>query len=381
MSQEQYYKQLVQRYLEKKLTDEELEVFAVLLTENKLDEYMLEAMDQDTNLDVFAESNDRKPRRIFLHVARIAAAAVVVLMVGFGLYFYTKDSASEKYAHVGKANVNKQHIAPGGNKAVLTLSNGQKLLLDNEKEGVLAMQNSVNVSKAKDGLVIYDVNNQDANATGLRDDFNVIETPKGGQYQVVLPDGSKAWLNAASRIKFPLRFSAQERKVEVIGEVYFEVRKDKKRPFRVAFHNQVVEVLGTHFNVNAYDDESQMRTTLLEGSVKVTNGTSLRYVVLKPGQQAVVDKVDPSIKVRDADVEATVAWKDGYFHFNRVDIKSMMRQISRWYNIDVEYRGVIPPEEFVGKISRNEDLSQVLRILKIGEVNFRLEGRKIIIEK
>lgn len=374
--EEQYYRQLVQRYIAKKLTDDELEVFIHLMNENKLDKYMLEEMEKDVFTENETNPEESQPVRFIPLSVRIAAAAAILVFISIGLYFYNKQANDNNI----KVAIKQSHdINPGGHKAILTLANGKKVILSDQKTGQLATQNSITINKEKDGLLIYDASGSIIHSGSDEIAFNTIETPRGGQYQIILPDGSKAWLNAASSIRFPVMFKGNERKVEITGEVYFEVSHNKKMPFRVVSSDQVIEVLGTHFNINAYDDELVSKTTLLEGSVKVYSANLRESRLLYPGQQSVVSQ--SGIKVQRADIEEATAWKNGYFKFTRVNIQTLMRQISRWYDVDVEYEGSIPDDEFVGKIKRSEKVSEVLRILKLGKVDFRLEGRKIIVGK
>jgi len=201
----------------------------------------------------------------------------------------------------------------------------------------------------------------------------------GGEYQVVLADGTKVWLNALSSIRFPTSFKGSERKVEITGEAYFEVAKNARMPFRVIGGSQTVEVLGTHFNINAYPDESAVATTLLEGSVKVAMHDG-QAKVLKPGEQALIFKENNSFRVKEVDAEDAVAWKNGYFQFNDDDLKTIMNQLSRWYNVEIVYQQANLDQKFGGTISRSKNLSQVLRILELtGNVRFRVEGRRITV--
>ncbi len=323
--------------------------------------------------------------RIRWNYFRITAAAAAVLILGsFIYYFYSGLTLTGKQEP--KVAVHKQHdIAPGSNKAVLTLANGSTIVLDNAKNGVLAKQGSAEIHKTADGKVIIEAlrsgyNEQQSIASTQ---LNTISTPRGGQYQLTLPDGSEVWLNSASSIRFPTAFKGNERKVEITGEAYFEITKNKSKPFLVVSARQTVEVLGTHFNVNAYEDEDGTKTTLLEGSVRVSPGAGgskdqSRSVTIKPGEQARLK--GQALLVVNADPEGAVAWKNGYFKFDRENVQSVMRQISRWYDVDVEYRGKIPEDELVGKIKRTVSVSGVLRILELGNVNCWVEGRKIIVK-
>jgi ferric-dicitrate binding protein FerR (iron transport regulator) len=213
--------------------------------------------------------------------------------------------------------------------------------------------------------------------------YNTIATPRGGEYQIELSDGTKVWLNAASSLKFPAAFTGDERNVMLTGEAYFEVAKNAKMLFNVTVNGLRVDVLGTHFNVNAYSDENVIATTLLEGAVKVTSqviaGTPSRSLTMKPGQQANVTGAGRMSLVKDADVEKAVAWKNGQFQFDNEDIATIMRQISRWYDVDVLYQGAVPKRFFTGKISRRSNASQVIDMLEFAGVNLKLVGRNIVV--
>jgi len=267
----------------------------------------------------------------------------------------------------------KQDLSPGGNKATLTLSDGSTLVLNNLKDGDLSRQAGAQITK-RDSLLSYKATTKNISQTA----YNIITIPKGGQYQLVLADGTKVWLNAASSLKFPIAFTGNERTVELTGEAYFEVAKDATKPFNVKTATQTIRVLGTHFNVNAYADEETVKTTLLEGSVKVSSSTN--QLVIKPGQQSVMNNSGAYEVINDADIDEITAWKNGMFQFNDASIQTIMRQISRWYNVDVEFKGPIPASTYHGKISRNSNASQVLKILELSGINFTIEGRKIIVK-
>jgi ferric-dicitrate binding protein FerR (iron transport regulator) len=207
--------------------------------------------------------------------------------------------------------------------------------------------------------------------------YNTISTPRGGQYELMLSDGSKVWLNAASSLRFSASFVGKERKVELLGEAYFEVAKNAAMPFKVKVHGMEVEVLGTHFNINSYDNESMIRTTLLEGSVKINKNNSSS--LLKPGQQAQMNKAGEIKIINNVDVEEAIAWKEGKFQFDKADIHDIMRQLARWYDVDVEYKGTVS-SHFGGTISRDVNLSQVLNMLHLtGEVNFQIQDKKVLV--
>lgn len=312
----------------------------------------------------------------------IATAAAVLLIVGLGIFFYISYFAPRRADGKDSTKDLVNDLMPGGNKAYLTLANGQKLSLTDVANGTLAKESGVEISKTADGQVIYTLHHVKGGTTAT----NTIETPNGGQYQVCLPDGSKVWLNAASKLIYPVSFATQkERKVTLSGEAYFEITKDKQHPFHVKTANQEIKVLGTHFNVNGYSDEGSIRTTLLEGSVRVLagNGSGVQHqdadgVVLKPGQQSILKA--GKINVTKVDTEEAIAWKQGVFNFNNEDIFSIMRKLARWYNIEVIYEGRVPDVRFGAEISRSRSLAQVLKILEKTEgVKFKIEGRRVTV--
>lgn len=304
-------------------------------------------------------------------------AASVALLIGFSFFGWLQYNANLKRTENRIVEVKsfEQHdVLPGGDKAVLTLDDGSKVVLDNSANGSLGKQGETDIRKTQSGKVIYE-GGQVAIAKPM---YNTLTTPKGGQYQVVLSDGTKVWLNAASSLRFPTAFTGNERRVEMTGEVYFEVAKNAKMPFKVITQGQEVEVLGTHFNVMAFQNEKFIKTTLLEGSVKVSNNE--KTAVLQPGQQSKVG-VNSNIfrTVSDVNIEEELAWKNGFFQFNDASLEQVMRQIERWYDVDIEYVGKISNEHFTGKLPRNTNLSNVLKILSMSEVEFKIEGKKIII--
>lgn len=306
----------------------------------------------------------------------ISAAAAILIITGVGLFYYPQKTISNHTAN----HIIKNDIVPGGNKAILTLASGKKISLTDADNGTLAEQAGVQITKTADGQLVYTILADPQLNSNAKDHYNTIETPNGGQYRVRLPDGSNVWLNAGSKLTYPSSFTARKnRRVDLIGEAYFEVARDKSHPFIVKTIQQEVEVLGTHFNINSYNDESAVKTTLLEGSVKVTgiNGTGK---VLKPGQQS--DLTANNIKIKNIDTELAVAWKNNLFIFESDDIRYIMRMIARWYNVEVEYVGEIPDDKFGGAVSRFENVSEVLKSLEsTGRVKFKLEGRRILVTK
>ncbi len=258
---------------------------------------------------------------------------------------------------------------------MLTTSDGSTIVLDSIQNGTITHKGATQITK-QGGMLIYNVSSstgQDAPVV-----YNTLTTPKGGQYQVVLPDGSKVWLNAASSLHFPSAFPGRERVVELTGEAYFEVVKNKKKPFHVRVGNMSVNVLGTHFNVNAYPDENSIKTSLLEGSVKIVTGKASG--ILRPGEQAVLNNQGDKVDINDANLDDVMAWKNGLFQFDGAGITSIMKEIGRWYNVQIVYNGKIPERRFDGKISRNAQLSEVLRILELSNVKFSVVGNSIIVQ-
>ncbi|WP_316838288.1 FecR family protein [Pedobacter nutrimenti] len=302
---------------------------------------------------------------------QLTIAASVLLVCAAGLYFYKRPEQNiGQRAEVASVT----DVKPGGDRAKLTLSNGKTIDLDEAANGILAQQSGISITKTTSGQLIYRVKTADLSS---KMSYNVISTPKGGQYQIILPDGSKVWLNSASALKFPTAFKDKERRVELHGEGYFEVAKNQNKPFIVQAPGTTVRVLGTHFNVMAYEDEKEVRTTLLEGAVQLKSKTA--SVILKPGQQGLLLGNIGSIQVQDADLESVMAWRNGYFIFDRANLPELMRQISRWYNLEIVYEGPIGEHEFVGKIKRSSSLNTVLKVLENGGLNFKLEGKTLIV--
>lgn len=313
----------------------------------------------------------KKPK---LRLLKYASAAAVILCISAGLWLYLGQSKS-KQNHVQVAQV-KADIAPGSNKAILTLANGSQVVLDQVMaNGEVAKQAGMKITKTEANQLVY----AEANGSTQKEIvFNELRTPIGGQYSLVLADGTKVWLNAASSLRFPAEFKGNERKVKLSGEAYFEVAKNKKMPFKVEVNQNTIEVLGTHFNVMAYDNETAMATTLLEGSVMVSN--QYNAVLIKPNQQANLNKSNNKFQVTAVDATDAIAWKNGYFLFEDENIESIMRQLSRWYNVDVEYKGAVSKDALWGNVSRFKNISEVLKTLELTKtVHFKLEGRRVIV--
>jgi hypothetical protein len=304
-----------------------------------------------------------------------AIAATILVFFSISIYFYLNNQLNQPQS---VAQIIKQDIKPGGNKAILTLSNGQQIVLSDVKNGQLAQQGNIIIHKTKDGLVIYSSTSDTKQTTKANAiiAYNIISTPRGGQYQVILPDGSHVWLNAASSIKYPTTFAGNTRKVEITGEAYFEVAHNATKPFSVITNGQTVQVLGTHFNINAYDNEETIKTTLLEGSVRVMAKNNIR--VLKPGEQSKLSS-GGELKVNEANLAEAVAWKNGLFYFENSSLQNVMHQLARWYEVEIVYEGKIPDKTFTGKIHRDVNLSEVLEILKFTKVTIKVDGKKIIV--
>jgi ferric-dicitrate binding protein FerR (iron transport regulator) len=300
------------------------------------------------------------------------AAAVIVLMIGSVTFYFLILKKHENriinQPTLAKAN---NDVAPGRYRAKLTLADGSFIVLDSVMIGKLAQQGGTQVMN-KDGKLVYA--KQGVNGNEVL--YNTLTTSRGQMYPIVLSDNSHIWLNSESSIKYPVAFVGNERRVEITGEAYFEIEHDASKPFIVVVNGTEIKVLGTKFNVNAYKDEGAIRTTLLEGAVQVKKRN--QFIIIKPGEQAQVSGNTINI-INDVDVDDVIAWKNGLFAFNNDDTKTIMRQIGRWYDVDVTYRGVIPNRRFGGKISRGDNLSQVLQTLESNDVHFKLEGKTIIV--
>lgn len=361
---------LLDKYLQGKVNEEEEALVQYwLLRETE----KTESEEEDPNYpqnhiemwDTISKTINTKRIRLWPRIS-VAIAAMALLSMGVWLYTSRQEivEPSIQLAH-------QNDIAPGTNKATLTLSNGKTIQLSNAKTGVIIGADL----RYNDNTSLASVPNSNEN------EFTTVSTPRGGTYQIQLADGTKVWLNAASSLKFPSTFAnTAERKVELSGEGYFEVAKDKKHPFIVKNAGQDVKVLGTHFNINAYGDEENIKTTLLEGSVYVVNSLEKTGKTLIPGQQSIISGNTTSIK-NNIDLDEAVAWKNGYFNFNE-SLESIMNKVSRWYDVDVIYEVKPASDPFIAKISREKTLSALLNIIeKTGDVHFKIEGRRIIVTK
>jgi len=303
----------------------------------------------------------------------VAAASVIIVVVS-GAYFFSQEKKTE----TAKTPVNhpiKKDLPPGREGAALRLADGTIVVLDSAKNGNLAVQGGTKVVKLDNGQLAYRTDKGNISDAIL---YNELYTDRGRQFQVSLPDGSHVWLNASSSIRYPTSFTGKDRTVEITGEAYFEVAHDALHPFHVKVSGMDVQVLGTHFNINSYQDEGGTKTTLLEGKVKIINSSGV--VLLKPGQQAQATTGQLRV-VNDVDLETAVAWKNGYFNFKKESIQIIMRQLSRWYDVNIEYKDSIN-KKFYAEIPRSSNVSVVFEVLQAtGGIHFEIEGKKIIVTK
>ncbi len=384
---------LLESYISKTATEEEqqklMEFFVEAEEDTELKGYMQKIWEQfhseehSNHVDwnsMFENIMDQEKvvpvpvRRIYW--GQMAAAVAVVLLLSLGGYYYfNKNSEFQIAKSEGGKEINNHVVAPVGNKATLTLSDGSTIYLENAENGALAVQGGVTVEKSADGQIIY--SGKDTQAK-----MNTISVPKGSMpLRLQLADGSDVWLNVESSITYPTAFTGKTRKVQMTGEAYFEVAHNAAMPFVVSKNDVEVTVLGTHFNMNAYENEAAIHVTLLEGSVRVEKGHLSG--LLRPGQQAVVAPASSEkINVVKAEVDKVMAWKNGLFNFEGAHLDEVMRQLERWYNIEVIYENGVPDIEFMGKMSKNIDLNDMLEILKKTKVRLTLvDGRKLIVKK
>jgi transmembrane sensor len=388
------FKSLLDKYIVKACTEEEFrELFAYL----DLPEYRKDLEDlMDLNYRELVPSADaevvdwdemytsivdtpgkHRTRSIWTVLLPIAAAVVILLSVGL----FVLDNYQKTDQKVMLAKLERKDIEPGGNRAILTLANGSKIVLDGHHSGVLASEGGARISKTTDGKVRYDVSNiGDADVTDAdQNHINTLSTPRGGQYMVILPDRSKVWLNAESSISFPSVFSGTERLVSLSGEAYFEVYKDKEHPFKVKAGAAEVSVLGTHFNIMTYPEEPESEISLAEGSVRVDLGKNSRMLV--PGQQARYKRNSAQMVLKSVDMEEVLDWKNGFFMFDNTPVDQVMRQIQRWYNVEVVYEGSKPVVSITGIISRSNKISKILALIEeTGGVDFEIGEKQITVK-
>lgn len=324
------------------------------------------------------ESNIKSAGIRWLNPRRLTAIAASILVAGGALVWWSVNRNENSITEIAAKPVIQQNLQPASEGAILKLADGKEIILDQTKDGAIAQEGNTQITKSE-GLLSY--NGTDPSAKVL---YNTLSTPKGRIYKLSLPDGTRVWLNAASSIRFPTAFAGSERNVEVTGEVYFEIKKDVERPFLVkAGHQTTIEVLGTEFNVNAYQNEKILRTTLLTGAIRMQSqdqpGTS---VVLKPGQQAQwknIPAIQPFTVVQQVNIEKVMGWKNGYFSFDDLTLEELMREVERWYDVEVLYENGVPSKTFFGKVNRNLSLFDFMEGMKDWGVRLRLEGRKLIV--
>lgn len=398
---QQSLRELLEKYLSESLSSEEQTLFRKMLEEKGYEgelELLVEEYINDRQL--VGEEDDVLKKKSFARLEnemhRMAAktdtgsvikmkwfrkagwAAAVILLAGAGTWFWyqekekngtkTASLPADKAVPVAAAG-----IAPGGNKAILTLADGTKILLDSASNGTLASQGKTQILKTGNGELVYE-----GNGRSRENMINTISTPAGGQYQVVLPDGTKARLNAGSSITFPAAFNDRSREVSITGEVFLDVARNARQPFVVKANNTDITVLGTSFNINAYKEEPLIRTTLLEGSVMVNAGG--RPLTLKPGQQAAVSAGKSTVTlVEHPDMDKVLAWTNGLFNFEGSGLQEVMRQLEHWYDITVAYEGKLPAITFKGKMYRNVNLADVLEMLQEMGFQFKLEGKRLVV--
>lgn len=376
-----YIQALIQKSLDGSITHDEKAVLDEWFYTFSPEEAALlsEEMENDISERVKNRLNDyiayeRIVARYKKQSVLLKAAVVACIISLSALLFYFGSKEEKSLSRVAEAEVVKD-IAPGGTRAILTLGDGSTIVLDSSTNGELGVQGNTKVIKTDNGRLSYQKGKSTKDSNVIL--YNTIATPRGGQYQVVLADGSAVWLNASSSLKFPTEFRDSLREVEITGEAYFEITHDVSKPFRVKVKDMYVNVLGTSFDVMAYDDETVVNTTLLKGSLKVSNAENSKLI--KPGQQVQLNSKGNFQLVPDADIEGTVAWKNGKFSFSRADIKAIMRQIERWYDVDVVFERN-SNLHFTGELSRFVNVSELLRKLELtNEVHFRIEKGRITV--
>jgi len=385
-----HYEKLLQKYLDGQCSVVETEELYAWLQSSGSHRSLLAAMQREFKKtmeerhEIPSELSDRIETRLLQNISRDKvikfrqrtrlrwiAAAAAVLLLGSGLYYYTNTVSSRKTFTTGNATVaNTGDIAPGTNKAILILANGDVVTLDSAGNQVINQGQTI--VRQKNGQLEYAAQGNSGAVV-----YNTLTVPRGGQFNIVLPDGSRVWLNAASSMKYPTAFNGDRREVELQGQGYFEVVPNARQPFFVKVNGLEVQVLGTSFDIMAYADEKSINTTLIEGLVNVKNGTTEQR--LKPGQQAIVDAATGNMVVRPADVDQVIAWKTGFFEFDNASLGDILRQLSRWYDIDISYNQTGNERLFGGRISRSLPLSDILHMLEANGPTFLLSGRKLTV--
>jgi transmembrane sensor len=404
---------LLQLYAANQASREEVEELFVWLKEQEGDDalkkFIFDTANKETHNTTLQQSDwdsiwqsvesattAKAPAKIvrpFWHsrLLRLTAAAMVLVMAGWAWFYFSRPKQNATPAVVTVTT--KKDISPGGNKALLTLGDGTTIVLDTVQTGLLALQGQTTITKLNDGQIVYAVSNSLPTSREGRGEalYNTVTTPHGGQFQLVLPDGTKVWLNAGSSLYFPATFSASIRMVQLTGEAYFEVAHNAQKPFIVNVNKkEEVTVLGTHFNINAYEDENAIQTTLLQGSVKVGSrqwavgsgerqraGKKEQSVILKPGEQVSLSQSSQLSQPIPVQTNGVIAWKNGYFRFKDTGIRELMRQVERWYDVEVEYRTDRTDQYYTGVVSRSQNISALLQTLELtGTVHFQIDNHK-----
>lgn len=388
------FKHLIDKYLSNTLTAEENALLTRLLQQRQhldnLEEMILAELQRhrpaeeedepvrsaileklETKMTLLEDSPVAPVRRIHPITRRLLAAASILLLFT-GAWFFFRHTPPRQPQLISGTPTQKK-ITPGSTKATLILADGSEIQLDDSNKGNIAVQGGIKVIKMDNGILAYNGKN-----TSGEPMYNTIRTPRGGQYEIMLPDGTRAWLNSASTLRFPTSFTSPRREVTLTGQGYFEVAKNKEHPFIVHTNVTDINVLGTSFDVMAYEDEPETNTTLIEGAVTVRHKSSEQ--TLKPGEQAHLDLTSQSMNIRRPDVDEVIAWKNGKFQFGKSDIKTIMRQIARWYDVEIEYNGDLSGLRLSGVLSRKGDVAELLDALEeTGDVRFKTENNKIIV--
>jgi ferric-dicitrate binding protein FerR (iron transport regulator) len=379
-----YFNTLVAKYLDNKATPEEIAFIEKYYQYFDRNENLTDTLtDAETNeaeqrmLENLTTAISRNNKKIFPFRSvwtGWAAASIVAVIIGGIMYTQLNRQPRQSVAQVtaDPPALHEHDVAPGTNKAIITLEDGSSVFVDDATTGIIAKQGNTEVFRLPSGEVVYKNSNNEAKVH-----INTMTTPRGGRYQLTLSDGTKFWMNSESSITYPTVFTGKERSVKITGEVYFEVAKNEQQPFRVIIDDETeIKVLGTHFNVNTYADNGSINTTLLEGTVSISNNH--KEQILKPGQQAEIKNNTIHLK-SNVDTAQVMAWKNGYFSFNSTDLEMVMKLLTRWYDIDVVYEDHMPQMKFWGGISMNSTLSQVLQVLEESKIRFRIEDKRIVV--
>ncbi|NML38772.1 DUF4974 domain-containing protein [Chitinophaga sp. G-6-1-13] len=392
MEQQQVFKQLLDKYLAGNINAAEREQLGALLASDEHWNNLKALIDEDweqlpAETDVvdplgqsmyeriqeqaFAGKHILQPVYVSKRKWWVAASVAALITVSATLYYFNTKSGHRQSE---TARVQQNDVGPGGDKAILTLANGEKIMLDSGRQGVIVSQSGLTIQKNGAGQIEYHVSARQNTPV----EFNTITTPPGGQFLIVLPDGSRVWLNSCSSLHFPTDFRELQRDVDLQGEAYFEVAENAHHPFHVTVNNKInIKVLGTRFNVMAYPDEENIRTTLLQGAVQLWNDN--KPLLLKPGEEGRYNRNQSTLVAIAANEEEALAWKNGYFSFEHADLKSIIRQLARWYDLEIVYEGPVPEKRFAGMIPRNGALSGTLNVLRGMGVDSRLNGKKLVI--